>query len=112
MKRAGFDIGYDAYDDALREIFRTAMRNGIGLEVNTSGLRQGLGATIPAFRQIRLYRELGGEIITVGSDAHYPKDVGAGIADGYKLLREAAFDMSLFSGTENPISSNYRRLLS
>ena len=91
MKRAGFDIGYDEYTDALREIFQTAMRNGVGLELNTSGLRQGLEATIPTFRQIRLYRELGGEIVTVGSDAHFPRDVGADIAESYEMLREAGF---------------------
>ena len=73
MKRAGFDIDFDTYADVLDGIFRAAIGNGVGFELNTSGLRQGLGSTIPAVGQIKRYRELGGELITVGSDAHFPE---------------------------------------
>ena len=91
MKKAGFDIDLSDYTDALREIFKTAAQNGRGIELNMSGLRQGLGTPIPNINEVRLYRECGGEIITVGSDAHRPEDVGSGIQEGYKWLREVGF---------------------
>lgn len=49
---------------------------GKGIEVNTSGLRQGLGETLPSYELLAQYRNLGGEILTIGSDAHQPGDIG------------------------------------
>ena len=47
--------------------------------------------TFPTLTELRLYRECGGEIVTIGSDAHYPRHVGVGVAQGQALLREAGF---------------------
>jgi histidinol-phosphatase (PHP family) len=91
MKKAGFDIGLDDYTDRLETIFRRTIANGHGIEMNTSGIRQGLGSTIPDLAWIELYRQCGGEIVTVGSDAHFPKDVGADIDTGYEMLRTVGF---------------------
>lgn len=52
-----------------------------GLEVNTSGLRQGVGETLPDAHIVSRFFELGGGIVTFGSDAHSKKDVGAGFAE-------------------------------
>lgn len=41
---------------------------------------------------LTLYRDLGGEIVTTGSDAHLPADVGKGIPDACALLQECGFD--------------------
>jgi histidinol-phosphatase (PHP family) len=79
-----------------REIFepilRAIIRKGISLEVNTSGLRQGVGQTLPGFDLIRFYRELGGELITVGSDAHHARDIGMDIRETIIKLKEIGFD--------------------
>lgn len=91
MKRSGFNIGLGAYKDRLRELFGILRLAGKGIELNTSGLRDGTGTAFPEFEILKLYRETGGEIITVGSDSHRPEDVGAGIAEGQELLREAGF---------------------
>jgi histidinol-phosphatase (PHP family) len=40
---------------------------------------------------LALYRELGGEILTVGSDAHVPENVGQGVPEAYDLIRAAGF---------------------
>ncbi|MCL2828266.1 MAG: histidinol-phosphatase HisJ family protein [Oscillospiraceae bacterium] len=79
------------YEDQLRHLFEILIQNGRGIEVNTSGLRQGLGFPYPSFPALKLYRELGGEIITVGSDAHRAVDTGGCVREGYDLLREAGF---------------------
>ena len=77
MKRRGFDIGLEGHEDRLRELFRLLIQNGKGIELNTSGLRDTTGSTFPEKHVLKLYREAGGEIITVGSDSHRTEDVGA-----------------------------------
>jgi len=91
MKRRGFDIGLEGLDERLRALFKLVYETGKGIELNTSGLRDGTGTAFPEIRALKLYREAGGEIITVGSDGHRPEDVGANIGDGYELLKEAGF---------------------
>lgn len=54
----------------IRDIFQAMIGKGIALEVNFSGLRKPYGQTIPEPRYIELYRDLGGELFTIGSDAH------------------------------------------
>lgn len=85
------DITLEGQTERLAELFRRLIRAGKGIEVNTSGLRGELGETMPAPWLIRLYRDLGGEIITIGSDAHSAKDTGKGIKDAKNLIRGIGF---------------------
>lgn len=87
----GIDIDMKRYDDVIREIFCTLIHSGKGIEINTSGLRQKYGLTFPTLDYIKLYRELGGEIITLGSDAHCAADIGKGICEGAELAKAAGF---------------------
>ncbi|NLL46755.1 MAG: histidinol-phosphatase HisJ family protein [Clostridiales bacterium] len=91
MKRRGFDIGLEGLEDRLEALFKLVSESGKGIELNTSGLRDNTGTTFPEKWVLKLYREAGGEIITVGSDSHRPEDVGANIEDAYELLREVGF---------------------
>ncbi|MGN0614134.1 MAG: hypothetical protein ACI4JB_09585, partial [Porcipelethomonas sp.] len=93
MKKAGFDIVLDDYTDRLEAIFRRAAASGRGIEVNTSGIRQGLSSTIPDLRCVKLYRQCGGEIITVGSDAHEPGHIAYDFRRVYGILKDCGFDM-------------------
>lgn len=79
------------YRYRLEEILKIVIQNGKGIEVNTSGLRQASGECLPDFDIISLYRQLGGEIITIGSDAHRSEDVGKGISDAVKIIERAGF---------------------
>lgn len=79
------------YDDIIEETLRTVAEKGIALEINTSGLRQPIGETLPTLPYVKRFKELGGENITIGSDSHYASDVGAGIEDGMALAAEAGF---------------------
>ena len=72
-------------------ILKKIVEKGIALEVNTSGLRQGLGETLPDTKLIQRYKELGGELITVGSDAHYLKDLGSNVAETFEVLKALGF---------------------
>ena len=89
--KQGFDVSLDAYQAELTELFRLIVSKGKGIELNVSGLRDGGNVTFPTLNELKLYRECGGEIITIGSDAHYPHYVGVGIERGQELLREAGF---------------------
>ena len=92
MSKAGFPVRIEPeeYGRELTALFRTLIHRGKGIEVNTSGLRQ-LGHTYPHESILSLYRALGGEIITIGSDAHRPEDAGAGVALAQELLRSLGF---------------------
>ncbi len=79
------------FDEIIAESLRELVRKGKGIEINTSGIRQGFGATFPSLKYVKLFRELGGKIITVGSDAHKVKDLGANISDGIELAKAAGF---------------------
>ncbi len=65
------------YMDYVEAILELLVEKGKGIEINTSSFRYGLGdRTTPPQDFIQLYVDLGGEIITTGSDAHFTKDVG------------------------------------
>lgn len=79
------------YRSLIDEILWDIICHGKGIECNTAGLRQGIGQTNPHPDILRRYRELGGEIITIGSDAHKPEDVGAGFTETKELLIDCGF---------------------
>ena len=65
---------------------------GKAIELNTSGLRQVLGDTMPNFHLLKRFRELGGEYVTLGSDAHKAEELGEGIPRAMEMLEEAGFE--------------------
>ena len=80
-------IPYSDYPELFDEILRQVIRHGKGLEVNTSGV-DACGGYLPTMDFIRRYHELGGEIITVGSDAHNEARVGQYTNEVVKELKE------------------------
>lgn len=89
--KAGIDIDISRFDGIIAESFKLLIQNGKGIEINTSGIRQGFGATFPDLKYVKMYRELGGEIVSVGSDSHTVNDIGANVADGAELAKAAGF---------------------
>ena len=85
-------VNFMDYREKLEEIFKILIKNGKGIEINTSGLRQHAKECLPGLDIVKFYRQLGGEIITVGSDAHNSEDVGKGIRDGIEIAKAAGFD--------------------
>lgn len=79
-------VRLDDVTDLADEIFKVLVQKGIGLELNTSGLgRSGDYLPPPAF--LRRFRQLGGEIVTIGSDAHTARRVGDHIPEGLEILK-------------------------
>ena len=89
--RQGLTLDISPYDEMIAEIFGLIIRNGKGIEINTSGLFSEFGGLIPELKYAKMYRDLGGEIVTVGSDAHYAERVGRGVDEAYAMLKEAGF---------------------
>lgn len=90
-QRHGIEPDISRFDDIIADSFRTLAQNGKGIEINTSGLRQGFGETFPNLRYTKLFREMGGEIISVGSDAHTAEDIGKNVRDGIEIAKAAGF---------------------
>ena len=82
---------YEAYGDVLDAILKKLIEMGKGIEINTGGFKYGLGHPNPCEDILRHYRSFGGEIITIGSDAHEPKHVAFDFAKVPAILREAGF---------------------
>lgn len=90
-RRYGIDPDISRYDELIAESFRELVSKGKGIEINTSGLRQNFGDVFPPLKYVKLFRDLGGEILSVGSDAHKVEDLGSGIAEGIEIARAAGF---------------------
>lgn len=68
---------YPPYMDEIEAILRLLIETNKGIEINTSSFRYNLGdLTTPSLPILSLYKDLGGEIVTLGSDAHSPRHVG------------------------------------
>jgi histidinol-phosphatase (PHP family) len=81
----------DDFEEEIRAVLRVAVAGGVGLEINTSGLRQMPSEPYPGLTVLCWYRELGGELVTIGSDAHHQDQLGCGIDVGLALARAAGF---------------------
>lgn len=89
---------YIKYADVIDEILTKLITSGKGIEINTGGFASGLGEPNPCIDIIKRYRKLGGEIITVGADAHAPARVAADFDKVLPILKEAGFDyITVFS---------------
>ena len=85
--RDGNRITLERYRSQLEIIFFNLIHRGAGIEFNTNR-----GKSLERYRPLlEQYRQLGGEIVTLGSDAHRPEDIGKGIPEAAELLREMGF---------------------
>ena len=82
---------YSRFSDIIDEILRYLITNGKGLEVNTAGWKYGLNFAHPHPEVLKRYRELGGEIITVGSDGHRPEHLAYDFHRVDELLKSCGF---------------------
>lgn len=83
---------YDKFKDVIDEILRILIQKGKGIELNTAGFKYGLGHPNPTEEILKRYRQLGGEIITIGSDAHKPEHVAYDFENVPAILKAAGFE--------------------
>ncbi len=87
IRRDGMDLPLTDYEEALRAVFTQVAKTGHALEVNTHhGLDMGDWPQL-----LRWFKESGGELVTVGSDAHRPTDLAKGVPQALWLIKGAGF---------------------
>lgn len=79
------------YGEIINEILKLLLEKGKGIEINTAGIKSGLGYVHPHRFILNRYKELGGEIITIGSDAHDRTRVAADFDKAGDALKSAGF---------------------
>ncbi len=82
---------FEKIEPVITEILKIVIEDGKGIELNTSYHRYGLQDTTPSKDILRLYRKLGGEIITIGSDSHKRAHLGTYMDEGKELLKSLGF---------------------
>ncbi len=88
----GRKVDMSRYSEIIDEILLSLIGNKTALELNTAGYRQPIGIPSPDESILRRYKELGGKLLTLGSDAHYTEHMGADICRGYELALKCGFD--------------------
>lgn len=102
------DYSYDKYKDVIDPVLQFLLDKEKGLEINTAGLRKGLKDCNPCTDIVKRYHELGGELITVGSDAHTVEDVGKDFDKAADLLRACGYEYYTVYEHRMPIQRKIR----
>ena len=79
------------YMDIIDEILHVLISKGKALECNTAGFKYGLGHLHPYEEILKHYREIGGELLTIGSDGHRPHEVGGYFDQASEILKSCGF---------------------
>lgn len=87
----GSDFEVGRWEDHFRAIWQACIDTGTAVEINTAALRRGLSQPHPAQPALTWYKEMGGERLTLGSDAHRPNHIAYGFATGLAVARAAGF---------------------
>lgn len=90
------------YAEIIDAILEQIIKLDKSLEINTAAFRKGMDAPNPAPSIIKRYHELGGKMITIGADAHTPKDVGADFEKLPELLNSCGFKEFLVYKNRKP----------
>lgn len=91
MPSGNREYNYAEYGDIIDEIFKELIENEKGIEINTNAMSNGMKEFHPCMAALKRYRELGGEIVTVGSDAHKPENIAEHFDKVPDVLKEAGF---------------------
>ncbi|WP_156290276.1 histidinol-phosphatase HisJ family protein [Oceanobacillus salinisoli] len=92
VKRYTEEKSSNDFHEIVREIFTEIIPAGKGIELNTSGYRYGLGGGMPSTDILSLYKECGGEIITLGSDSHVETTLAYKFKESLDLLETIGFN--------------------
>ena len=99
----GLRLSTDPYREIIDELLCVLAASEKALEVNTSGLRSPLEETMPPRWIVERYKELGGQFITIGSDAHRVDYIGYGISHVMEMLVGVGYEYFTFYSQRKPI---------
>lgn len=84
------------YKDVIKEILEILIKKDIALEINTASLRKDFEESMPGPKILRLYQDLGGKKVTLGSDAHRVSEIAANFEYGLQLVDKYNFTYGYF----------------
>lgn len=91
-------VEHTKYQDIIDEIFKTLIDKDKGIEVNTSGYAVNGNCGFPNYNQVKRYFDLGGRIITIGTDSHTVDRIGQHVEDVKDNLKKIGFkEISTFT---------------
>ena len=93
---------YSRHKEIIDEILRYLIEKGAGIEINTSGFKYGLGHPSPHEDILERYHDLGGEIITIGSDAHAPEHFAYEFTKAQNILKKCGFSYYTYFKNRKP----------
>ena len=102
------EYSYERFRDEIDEILRSVIEAGKGIELNSSGLKYGLGFCHPHPDILKRYRELGGEILTIGADGHKPEHIAYDFAKAEEVLKACGFKYYTEFQARKPIFKQIR----
>ena len=95
---------FSFYEDLIEEILKELVKTNRGFEYNTAGFRNDLTHANPKDKILEKYKNLGGNIITLGSDSHFPDTISYKINDGIKHLKHLGYkNISYFENKKEKI---------
>ncbi|MDN4606920.1 histidinol-phosphatase HisJ family protein [Sporosarcina highlanderae] len=103
IKRYAPETLQNDFHDILQAIFKHIIPAGKGIELNTSGVRYGLPNGLPSDDILKLYKQCGGEVITLGSDAHKSGDIAFQFAESLELLKSIGFSYITTFNNREPV---------
>jgi len=87
------DLPFEDYKKEAEQVIEALVDNGVGIEINTSGFRnEGINDSYPSLDLLTLCKKYGVKIVTIGSDAHSPSQVGLNLENGIEKLRKVGYD--------------------
>ena len=89
--RFGYQVDLDRLGGRIDDILQTIIRKGIALEINTSSYDL-LNDTMPGRELVQRYFDMGGYLVTLGSDAHKAEAANKAFAEAVAMLKEIGFE--------------------
>lgn len=102
LKRRGVEFDNTKFDYIIKEIYSLMIEKNLALELNTSGASS--GTFLPDEYYLKMYREMGGKLITVGTDSHVAENVTQGFLEGINLLKKVGFTEYFYYEKRKPIA--------
>lgn len=85
------NYSYNDFGEQIDEVLKWVISHDKALEVNTAGIKYGLGRPNPSGEVLKRYKELGGSRITIGSDGHKPEHIFYAFPEVEALLKSLGF---------------------
>lgn len=102
---------YEQHADIYERLLSALVESGAALEVNSSGLRQAAREPYPPPAAVQRFRELGGERVVAGSDAHRADSFASGLTEIYRAISTAGFDALAFRRGQDRVWIEFARRL-